>query len=85
MRERHVSISATERKNEGASEREIGRDVDNVFVTFESVRVTEWNGSSMDSRWVGTVRAVATANRARCFRGAGRERKRERANKRSEG
>lgn len=49
----------------------MGRDVDNVVVTFESVRVTEWNGSSMDSRWVGTVRVVATANRVRCFVGAG--------------
>lgn len=54
------------------------RGVDNVVVTFESVRVTEWNGSSVDSRRVGTVRVVATANRARCFLGAGREREKER-------
>lgn len=78
---RETPVSATERKKEGANKREIVCGVDNVVVTFEFVRVTEWNGSSVGfAEGRETVRVAATANRTRCFLGAGlreRERKRE--------
>lgn len=50
-RERDTSLFArvTEKKEERR-----GRTACGIVVTFESVRVTEWNGSSVDERGVGT-------------------------------
>lgn len=43
---------ATEK--ERANESEGGRTACGIVVTFEFVRVTEWNGSTVDERRVGT-------------------------------
>lgn len=61
----------SERTNE--REREIAYD---VVVTFESIRVTEWNESSIDQRRVGSKGAAAAANRTPISSERGRRRAR---------
>lgn len=58
-------MSGRERKRQREKKRKGGRTACGIVVTFEPVRVTEWNGSSVDQRWVGTKGVAATANPAR--------------------
>lgn len=59
-------VGATERKKEEREKEREGRTACGVVVVaFEPVRVTEWNGSSVDQRKVGTKGVATTANRAR--------------------
>lgn len=66
---RVIAFRGSDREKEGrAREREReGRTACGVVVVvaFEPVRVTEWNGSSVDQRKVGTKGVATTANRAR--------------------
>lgn len=60
-------MGVTERKKEEREKEREGRTACGgvVVVAFEPVRVTEWNGSSVDRRKVGTKGVATTANRAR--------------------
>lgn len=75
-RDADVPAGTTERGKEGVRARKrnnVPRLTDSV-ITLESVRMTEWNRSYMDSRVVGTEGSTAAANRTRSFVGAWRYR-----------